>query len=1554
MAVCTCVGIVHETTHDSLGHPLRWANAGKLAENRTFNLTIPQTASWLATFGPLFEQGLAAIGETGSVKEALPDDQSCDDDQTEFLDDTTEKNPEWDAGRSRPQCVNYEGYVILVDRARKFFIGVSDADAVHIGLGIRKTSTPFFEPIFKNLEFNANAALVVDIHEAYLGLGLPGEPPAFEISCSNGKGEIRLDLTAKIVNPLNKPRHRHRRVLSPRAFDRQRRQGEGVGAHAPTSEAISVSQLQNYLRDENNTMFDMIEASLTIGGGLSLTNIQIKLAGLPIDGWLEVTQEDVVVAFIPERPYYEITAGNMTVRSSLDDFNLKCFGIKDILNLIEIAIGIFEGSEDEPGGILSGVSDTTLPFMDLTIGEVLSFIGDAIDLLQALLDDPAGSLDKINQAINEAIASALGVDLVTIEFGIDSQLKDDFAGIDGQVLTLQIAAGADFSAKYGFDIDLEDIMGDLGSDLKGIVDVGLSGGISFDASASAVIKMGIALPGTNCDAKTKKAAADQNATANDIPVDGGCNPDPPTGQGRSRRFVETAPWVHAARPTRHIPCKCVGDNKMGWTADPTHSEPHTRERRATSVSHCRCPERKEYQAARAAGNVCAEAPEFVELSDECRIVCSHHTSYYNSELCMGKTGRASSASACCDHHAHTDETTTVVPHNDTTIVSTKRPAFWSRWNRATPCGCPELLDYRWALSEGKMCMDSEAFLMLSEECRHACSMHDAYYSQITCQGHFGIKSSSSACCHPYTVVEEVSHYHHTPCVCSSQNAVQHGMYDVDARAIDFRHVSRRSIVQRAANPCEKKVDPFIKLVVYDTTAITLQLQATANGELKATVGPLEIEFEAVLDLGKTILLMDEPATFRIGVNATMISTDSSSIGNFFKEVFKSTEWGLTAAAMLNIKSVGPMRDIVDNMLDMEINIPNIWEFLTADNKTQAVDFVKKPKFDLQQILLRLLDPRMLIRAFDKGLKFLSRLLVGGSSVAKKIPIKWLKAKLVAVMSGSGAFIESFRKKAVKILNDLLTKIEDEGLGPVVAHALTSLFHKDVKLIQLCTDNFMCAREPAQYAHCLKDSGTNQYWLNDTNPYDSAQPACLAKVNCNKNCNVTGLYAGIFAGIEWTIPLGMVKRFNLPDVDFGFGPLPFTLQFQSSFMLNWGLWLTFGFSTEDGFYLKKRGGGQPDFTIDASLDARNLEATGNLFFFDLIVTDFRSEWQSKAPERPEWPDIMKTCRPDCKGGLLDEKNKESTTAITKQINAVTKALDGALPSCEAVEDLFADGGCFAACDQGMNNEYGYNPDDAVSKTCARADSEVTCESKARNERFDCDWSRGDGTCTSGGDGSFKDMVMKKTVCGKYKVFRETVPGQVDLTGDPNGIGINDITEKFAYDPMILIAMSAYLLPNAEDNTTITLKTLKSRKGSLVAVSAVARLQVALKITAEVKGGLPDFSFVLYGKVMYSKSFGLGAKNSKGSAKETGVGTPAAPTKNAKSGAKGGTFTYDFHLLYPNMELGPFLKNSILKPLKEISNKLAPVVDPLRDLVKPQKILTMFQGKPTSILDFIVEM
>ena len=321
--------------------------------------------------------------------------------------------------------------------------------------------------------------------------------------------------------------------------------------------------------------------------------------------------------------------------------------------------------------------------------------------------------------------------------------------------------------------------------------------------------------------------------------------------------------------------------------------------------------------------------------------------------------------------------------------------------------------------------------------------------------------------------------------------------------------------------------------MYEDTAITLQLEATANGALAAQAGPFKVVFEAELTLGKTLDQIAEPAQFRLGVNRTMLSTDSTSIGAFAKDVFKSIEWGLTAAAVLKVTTQqGSVRDIIDDQLDILVDIPNIWKFLTAKQKSTAIVLRKKPYFCAPCMMARLLDPRMLVRQLDKGLKFLHKLLVGSGSVAKKIPIKWLKARLVKVLSGGASFVNAFRKKVVGFLNELLTQIEDEGLQNLVQDKLQQLFGGVLKLLQQCQTNAECALNPRQYAHCLQNDNIN-YVFRDKNVFDDS-PVCLAKVTGNMDPNVSGLIPALLKGVEWTIPIGMRKSFRLPDVDFGFG------------------------------------------------------------------------------------------------------------------------------------------------------------------------------------------------------------------------------------------------------------------------------------------------------------------------------------------------------------------------------------------------------------------------------------
>ena len=415
----------------------------QLEVNKTASITVP-TGNFFSGFQTQLAGALASLGETGSVEMILDN----------------------------------EGYLVKIDNVRRMDIAIDLASKQMVGFGLTTTVTPFFEPIFKGLEFKARASLIAEVQSAHLTLG-----DMFDIRTENGRGEINLDLQAAIVNPLEGRR----------------------------DQALSLNELRAYLWSGNNSLGDMLEASATVNGGISLTNIQVKLAGIPVDGWLEVDQDDITLSF--DAGNRSTIKGDLTVTSSLDGFNLKGFGLCDILRLIEMAIELFDGDDAEPGGLLSSIGEWELPFMDVTVADLMSFIGDAIDMLQSVLDDPAGSLEKLN----EAISTAINTDLVTVEFGLDAS---GTLVPGSQILTVTMSIGGGFAKHFGMSIDLEDLIGDAADSLKNIVDVGIAGSISFEADARATIKLGVALPNnamTSCSSNT--SASNNNSGVNLIVYD---------------------------------------------------------------------------------------------------------------------------------------------------------------------------------------------------------------------------------------------------------------------------------------------------------------------------------------------------------------------------------------------------------------------------------------------------------------------------------------------------------------------------------------------------------------------------------------------------------------------------------------------------------------------------------------------------------------------------------------------------------------------------------------------------------------------------------------------------------------------------------------------------------------------------------------------------------------------------------------------------------------------------------------------------------------------------
>ena len=250
--------------------------------------------------------------------------------------------------------------------------------------------------------------------------------------------------------------------------------------------------------------------------------------------------------------------------------------------------------------------------------------------------------------------------------------------------------------------------------------------------------------------------------------------------------------------------------------------------------------------------------------------------------------------------------------------------------------------------------------------------------------------------------------------------------------------------------------------------------------------------------------------------------------------------------------------------ELHVQIPDMLAFITSKNKLNEISVLKRPTFDLKVLLANFLDPKVLIKQLSKGLKYLAKKLVGSNSVLNKIPVKWLKDKIVRIFRSSGNFIEGFRVKVVEGLLEVMEPFQEMDFRKVVRDKLNQLLQPTGLL-----------RNPVTCTNC---SGT-------------AAPVSF--------------FQALEDGLEWTVHLGQTKEFPLADLDLGVGSMPIKLQVETSFELEWDLMLTFGFQKQRGFYLKRRGNLLPDLDISAGLKVRNFKASGRLFFLTLVVEDYRT-------------------------------------------------------------------------------------------------------------------------------------------------------------------------------------------------------------------------------------------------------------------------------------------------------------------------------------------------------------
>ena len=224
----------------------------------------------------------------------------------------------------------------------------------------------------------------------------------------------------------------------------------------------------------------------------------------------------------------------------------------------------------------------------------------------------------------------------------------------------------------------------------------------------------------------------------------------------------------------------------------------------------------------------------------------------------------------------------------------------------------------------------------------------------------------------------------------------------------------------------------VKLIAYNTTELTLECKATANAAITAQVGPFELALEAKMGLSRSPSAtgLDQGAQFRLGLNGTLVQggpyagADNETLVQFAKRVFSSIKPGVTANARLEVKPKDQF--LTEAFGSLEVHVVDLQRFFTAPNKSAelcppapvgtlegphvncSVFVAKMPTIDVNKLMANLLNPRVLIKQLDKGLKYLSNKLVGSNSIINKIPIKWLKGKIMSVMRGSGMFIESFR------------------------------------------------------------------------------------------------------------------------------------------------------------------------------------------------------------------------------------------------------------------------------------------------------------------------------------------------------------------------------------------------------------------------------------------------------------------------------------------------------------------------------------------------------------------
>lgn len=239
----------------------------------------------------------------------------------------------------------------------------------------------------------------------------------------------------------------------------------------------------------DGTIFDATIATLSNGPTTTVTleNLREISPGAPV-----TTLQTAVIENVVLRPSVSVDLPD--VSAILGD-GISNFGLNEILDaLILVAdfLADFESFE---------FLDQDIPVLDQSIRDVLAMADDLRDYINALRDDPAGSLQFLEDALNDAIglSSATLSEAFELATGTTNNALEAFSigfedNGDQEMLTFSLNLGTAFSEtmNVGFaDLGFGDIFDDLG--IGGIVDFSGSAGLRAEGGVFMTLAFGIDL-----------------------------------------------------------------------------------------------------------------------------------------------------------------------------------------------------------------------------------------------------------------------------------------------------------------------------------------------------------------------------------------------------------------------------------------------------------------------------------------------------------------------------------------------------------------------------------------------------------------------------------------------------------------------------------------------------------------------------------------------------------------------------------------------------------------------------------------------------------------------------------------------------------------------------------------------------------------------------------------------------------------------------------------------------------------------------------------------------